>query len=333
MNTMNNEEFNFDDIAPIPIDEGDNEVENVALCKIMYTDEFKVVFSYLRALMQKNELSERALYVACQAILLVPAHYTVWEYKYRILEHLLKTTGYDIYKELTWCSDIAINNEKNYQIWNYRRRIVELIIDHKLGGDKNSYTLNNEYEIVNIMLEKDAKNYHVWSYKRWIVEYFQLFRSNQEVELTAKMISDDVRNNSAWNFRYFVIFGDNNTKDADIVKEVEYTAARIEEAITNPSSWNYMKFLYTQCVKFTNLNLKAVISDHIKPIVVKYSACVDKKALDQNTHRVSVPAFELLATIYNDEGDSIQEKNVYCLLGEQLDPVRHLYWAYKASQL
>ena len=324
--TMNTEEYNFDDITPVPvIDDND-----VVLCKIMYTEEFKTVFGYLRALLLKKELSERALYVACRAIELVPAHYTVWEYKLDIVKKLIETENFNLSDELKWCSNTAINNQKNYQIWHYREMIIELIIKKELDGDKSQYDLEKEREIVGTMLEKDEKNYHVWSYKRWFVQYFSLFNDETELEYATKLIQDDIRNNSAWNFRHFLLFGNPEIKtiSTDVLSsEINFTIKMIELSITNPSSWNYMKSLYDM-----SINVNYDVTD-IEKIVYKFSADLDKSKLDQNVERVSIPAFELLSTIYGTQGLSDKQREIFTLLGERLDPIRKNYWAYKSTLL
>lgn len=334
---MNNDKYNFDDITPLPVSDEAPETKDVVLCKIMYTVEFETVFSYLRALMAKDELSERAMYVACCAISIVPAHYTVWEYKYRIVEKLVYECKYDVDEELKWCADLALNNEKNYQIWNYRERVIELKIKHGLGGDKLQYDLDGEYEVVRQMLDSDEKNYHVWSHKRWIVSYFDLFRSDRELAYTQELIDRDVRNNSAWNFRHLVVFGDESPlENGRLTSEVEFAKQYIASSITNPSSWNYLKFLYSFCTKARALGEPEACAcvALIRTLASEYSCNENldddfSKVLEEQ--RLSVPAFELLGDIYRDEGKMEQMRKVYRLLGEELDPVRRNYWAYRTS--
>lgn len=330
---MNTEEYNFDDIEPV-IEETPDELKDVVLCKIMYTPEFITTFSYLKALMLKGEKSKRAMYVATSAIALVPAHYTVWNYKFEIVKELATNGEYDLNDELKWCDEIALNNEKNYQIWHYRETIIELLIELKFNNDKTKYDLNKEYEIVHEMLDSDEKNYHVWSHKRWAVVYFGLFKNAKELEYTKFLIDRDVRNNSAWNFRHFVNFGTDNDEVEDnnnVLNEIEFTKGYIELSFTNPSSWNYMKFLYSLCKK---LELQQGITE-IKQLVEKYSVLDLKEGDDVEkvleNRRISIPAFELLCDIYKDEGKVEQMKGVYTLLGETLDPVRRNYWEYRMS--
>lgn len=62
------------DIIPIPQDDGGLN----PLAAIAYPDEYSEAMSYLRALMAKNEKSERALRLTVDIIGMNPAHYTVW---------------------------------------------------------------------------------------------------------------------------------------------------------------------------------------------------------------------------------------------------------------
>lgn len=62
------------DIIPIPQDDG---CPN-PLAAIAYIEEYSEAMSYLRAIMAKNEKSERVLDLTVDIIKMNPAHYTVW---------------------------------------------------------------------------------------------------------------------------------------------------------------------------------------------------------------------------------------------------------------
>ena len=64
----------WDDVVPIPLDDGGPN----ALAVIAYTDEYSEAMSYLRAVMAKDEKSERVLALTEHIISMNPAHYTVW---------------------------------------------------------------------------------------------------------------------------------------------------------------------------------------------------------------------------------------------------------------
>jgi hypothetical protein len=96
------------DIEPLPQDDGPNPV-----VKIAYTDNFQDVYDYLRAVMNKNEKSLRALHLTTDAIDCNPANYTVWHYRREILQELKM----DLTEEFAFAEEIVLNEPKNYQIW------------------------------------------------------------------------------------------------------------------------------------------------------------------------------------------------------------------------
>ena len=62
------------DIVPIPQNDGGPN----PLAAIAYTEAYSEAMSYLRAVMAKNEKSERVLELTEEVISMNPAHYTVW---------------------------------------------------------------------------------------------------------------------------------------------------------------------------------------------------------------------------------------------------------------
>lgn len=64
----------WEDITPIPQDDGGPN----PLAAIAYTEEYSEAMSYLRAVMAKDEKSDRSLALTAHVIKLNPGHYTVW---------------------------------------------------------------------------------------------------------------------------------------------------------------------------------------------------------------------------------------------------------------
>jgi protein farnesyltransferase/geranylgeranyltransferase type-1 subunit alpha len=62
------------DIEPLPQDDGGLH----PLAAIAYSEEYSQAMGYLRAVMAKNEFSERVLALTEHIISMNPAHYTVW---------------------------------------------------------------------------------------------------------------------------------------------------------------------------------------------------------------------------------------------------------------
>lgn len=115
--------------------------------RIAYTETFKEVYGYLRAVLNTNEISERALQLTKDAALLNPANYTVWYYRRFLLTALNK----DLNEELKFITDVISDNPKNYQVWQHRRCIVDSLKDP-----------SKELDFILKILGQDCKNYHAW---------------------------------------------------------------------------------------------------------------------------------------------------------------------------
>src|SRR5258707_967658 len=70
---------------------------------------------YLRAVMASQERTHRVLTLTEHIISLNAAHYPIWLYRASTLFALSSS----IPAELTWLNDIALDNQKNYQIWHH----------------------------------------------------------------------------------------------------------------------------------------------------------------------------------------------------------------------
>lgn len=65
----------------------------------------------------------------------------------------------DLNDELSFIEDIAEENQKNYQIYHHRQRIVEEMAKRGIAN------FTRELEFSKQLLDLDQKNYHVWSYR------------------------------------------------------------------------------------------------------------------------------------------------------------------------
>lgn len=300
------ENYDWKDITPLPLDE-----EGIQVSQILYTEEYRSVMGLLRALQTNEEYSDRALFITQEAIRLNAAHYTVWQYRYHNIINLKK----DINKELDWVEEIAIENTKNYQIWNYR----QLLLQAQENPDPK-----REFPLIEVMLDEDSKNYHVWSHRKWLVKFFNKF--DEELTFVDQFIEKDVYNNSAWSHRYFAIFGDAEINKKTITndifeKELEYTKDKISIAPQNVSSWNYLIALF----EVTGNNLS-----QLEEFAKSYANVLSN---DADVEKIkSVPALEALVKIYVKSNPELATKG-YDLLATKYDTIRKNYWEYKKKSI
>lgn len=305
------EDSSWSDIIPLPTDEGGPS----PLAAIAYSDEYSECMSYLRACMSALEFSPRVLALTEDLISQNPAHYTVWLYRAQCLFAL----NYDLRKELEWLNDIALQHQKNYQIWHHRQTVVESL------GD-----CEGETEFVERMFERDGKNYHVWSYRQWLAKRFNLWEAG-ELEFTERMLAKDIMNNSAWNHRWYIVNGREarSTEEGGPVegvtnkevreREVEFTKRCIRQVPMNQSPWNYLRGI---CKK------SGTPLAELKDFVMEFA---DLGKVEQVR---SSYALDFLADILAEEkGRKEEARAVLDLLANKYDPIRKNYWEYRKALL
>lgn len=294
------------DIIPLPTDEGGPN----PLAAIAYSDEYGETMSYLRAIMAIPEFSPRVLDLTEDLISMNPAHYTVWLYRAKCLFAL----DAPLAEELEWLNEIAIQHQKNYQIWHHRNLIVD-----KIGSCKG------ELEFVERMFGLDAKNYHVWSYRQWLVQRFNLWGEDAgELEFTSRMILEgDVRNNSAWNHRWFVINardGCSGVRDEGVRdREVEFVKRAVKLAPMNQSAWSYLRGI---------VRVSGVSMGSLKGLIQEY-ADLGKEGGVRSSYALDL----LVDVLAEEEGGKGKAVEALDLLAEKYDPIRKNYWGYRKGLL
>ncbi|KAF6819116.1 farnesyltransferase alpha subunit ram2 [Colletotrichum sojae] len=317
----------WDDVVPIPAEEPEG-----ALATIAYPEDYAEVMSYLRAIMVAEEYSPRCLRLTEHVISLNPAHYTVWLYRFKIVEAL----DIPVIDEIEWLNEVSLEHIKNYQIWHHR----QLLLDHhyeRIKGtpDEVKRFGRAETEFLTRMLEEDAKNYHVWSYRQYLVRKLGLWNL-QELLSTQNWIEEDVRNNSAWSHRFFLVFSDpaistagshateNDPKvPAEILdREIKYTQEKTLLAPQNQAAWNYLRGVLVKGGR------KLATAEAFASQFVKGVGEGEDKEEVRSTH-----ALDFLAEAFAEKGQKEDAVKYLDRLAEKWDPVRAGYWKYRKHQI
>lgn len=304
----------YDNVEPLPLPLEDP--SGPALCSIMYSDEYKEALGLLRRLLLLNELSVRAFNLSTHVIELAPAFYTAWNYRYRVVEHLVAeesklasdamAPAVWLNRELDWLDEFTLSNPKNYQIWSYRQALIANLHPQP--------ALARELPITQLMVDDDSKNYHVWAHRKWACAHFADWSHERRFALT--YIQRDPYNNSAWAHRLATWSHDPWDGEDAFAAEFEWTKELIARVPQNVSSWQYLRGLcalhkWDQTLLQRCMQLCEQYNDESSYALEFYGYLCSRD--DVNRGQDAVAAYEKLA--------------------ETMDPIRSGLWRHKVELL
>jgi protein farnesyltransferase/geranylgeranyltransferase type-1 subunit alpha len=330
----------FNDLEPIPQEEGTN-----AVCQIAYSADFNAAYDYLRAVLKVDERSERALRLTHLCLTLNSSNYTVWHYRRLCLQALssAETDADDwnsrIAADLDMAKALGGSNPKNYQLWFHRRDLLEQVCAQDL---LNNY-LARELENIATVLDDDGKNYHAWSHRQWVIGAVDNDAVwEQELEYCDKLIQEDPRNNSAWNQRWFVCHAGGRVKvltAENAVKEADYAILGARLDPYNESPWRYLIGVVQEQIQSlknenddNNDKVTALLSDYLeKTWAVQQVVSEAGRDPDACSNLISA-AIDLLE--FKGDASSLERAvELAETLAQTHDPIRCKYWNMRCQQM
>lgn len=150
-------------------------------------------------------------------------------------------------------------NPEYYTIWNYRRRVIEQILQN-VDPKRSHELLQVDLRFLLPLLIKFPKCYWIWNHRSWLLQECSK-RSHhssakaiwtQELGLVGKMLTRDNRNFHGWGYRRVVVdelrkfdeavdpSSQSQTKAPTMTEtEFEYTTKMIKTNLSNFSAWHY----------------------------------------------------------------------------------------------
>jgi len=307
------------DVTPVEQDDGPHPVVAIA-----YSDRFKDVFDYFRAVLLNGEKSERAFKLTTDALDFNPGNYTVWHYRRLILQELKK----DLWAEVAFSREIIEEHPKNYQVWNHRRILIEWLQDPK-----------HELRFVEIILSRDAKNYHAWQHRQWALKTFQIW--DDELLYVESLLEEDIRNNSAWNQRHFVISNTTQYTPEVLRVEVDFAKDAIRTAVHNESPWNYLKGILSQELESdTPMYTYPGIQEFVENLLGREEGLqAPEKSSYLHSFHLDLIESELEEKQWSEDQKGKKHSlldsasSICTTLANQIDPIRKNYWNYRNRSL
>ncbi|QSL66085.1 hypothetical protein MERGE_000458 [Pneumocystis wakefieldiae] len=171
-------------LEPVFQDEGVDPIAPIA-----YPPYYSEAMAYIKAIMIKEEMSERAMRLTAYIINMNPAHYTICYQLWHYRQFLMDMYG-DPSMELNFLAEVLEKDSKNYHAWSYRQWLTERF---------NLWDIELPY--IDRFLKQDIRNNSAWNYRFYIVfrdHYVSDDTMKKEIEYCKDAIAFSPQNSSPW---------------------------------------------------------------------------------------------------------------------------------------
>ncbi|KAF3910569.1 hypothetical protein ABW21_db0202349 [Orbilia brochopaga] len=194
--------------------------------ELLKVKQYNDLVAEVQALRSSNTYTTDTLTTTSTLLSQNPEFNTIWNYRRRIVLHLLTPVSADeklklVAAELGFLIPLLQSYPKCYWIWNYRIFLLQTCSE-QLDVQTALGVWKGEMKLVDKMLGRDARNFHGWGYRRGVV---------QEIERLQGSISGGEGQTEGEG---------NNGADAGSLVEEEfaYTTAMYQKNLSNFSAWH-----------------------------------------------------------------------------------------------
>lgn len=278
--------------------------------------------NFFRALVLKEEFSERALSLTSHALRLNPYNYNVWSFRRKILRNI----KYEPQKEFCWSEGLIRENPKNFHAWEHRRAVANMNLSY--------CEAETELNLAENILELDpvARNYHAWQHRQWTIQTHKFSNFGlltNEMKFTTKLLAKDVRNNSAWNERFFILKQRGRIDFVLVKQEFAFVIDKIKTAMNNESSWNYLRGIF---VEFKTVKKLPQYRDFVN---FSENEFYERKNLNRHLIAFLIDAKIEMILEFCESNEIVQTQKVLALcnlMSDKVDVMRKNYWKFVYKQ-
>jgi geranylgeranyl transferase type-2 subunit alpha len=159
-------------------------------------------------------------------------------------------------------SKLLTRNPEYYTIWNYRRRVLQHLINAE--GPLAVDLISSDLQFLVPLLLQFPKCYWIWNYRIWLLDQIEgtlkledgLRLWKEEMGLVGKMLTRDERNFHGWDYRRHVVSQIERIQGSEakslVEPEFEYTTKMIRRALQNFSALHYRRKLIPRLLNERN---------------------------------------------------------------------------------
>ncbi|KAJ6260128.1 hypothetical protein Dda_4349 [Drechslerella dactyloides] len=199
-------------------------------------EQYNALVAEVQTLRASNTYTTATLTTSSTLLSQNPEFNTIWNYRRRILLHLLSPMSADeklklLMSELEFLIPLLQSYPKCYWIWNYRIFLLQTCSE-QLDVATALRVWKGEMKLVDKMLGRDARNFHGWGYRRGVVK---------EIEQLQGRISGEKEGEGSASL---------------VEEEFAYTTAMYQKNLSNFSAWHNRSKLIPRLLDERNANVE-----------------------------------------------------------------------------